>query len=259
MMKKGLAILVLFVLLIAGGAWYIFSGAGDFIRAQIEQQGSGYLGAPVSVANVDLALTEGRISINELSINNPQGFSNQKAMSVAAIKLDLGGSIEEPYVVQTISINAPELLYEVDASGQGNLLVLKNNLMANLPKSQKPAEDKEAVNPLMIVENVSISDVRLKLNFEALSTGPVNIEKKAYDLTLPTFNVGPIGQPNGMPADKVSVAIMQALLDKAIAQAKAEVKRRLAEEAKKKAQEELDKQKGKLLDKAKDKLNGLFN
>lgn len=257
-MKKGLAILVLIVLLIAGGAWYLLSGADEFIRGQIEQQGSRYLGSAVSVETVDLALTEGRMSINGLKVKNPQTFSDNNAISVATITLDLGGAIKEPYVVQTINVNAPQILYEVDASGKGNLLALKNNLMANLPKTQKTTE-KDAANPLMIVENVTVSDVRLTLNFEQLSTGPVNIEKKIYEITLPTFNAGPFGQPDGMPADKVGVAVMDAMLDKVIAHAKAEAKKRLAEEAKKKAQEELDKQKDKLLDKAKDKLKGLFN
>lgn len=256
-MKKGLGIFALLLLLIAGGAWYLFSGAGDFIRAQIEQQGSKYLGTTVSVFNVDLALTEGRMTISDLDIDNPEGFSNENAFSVDSITLDLDSVIKEPYVVQTINIDAPEILYEVDASGQGNLLVLKKNLTANLPKGQ--ASSKEAANPLIIVETVTVSNVRLKLNFEDLSTGELDIKTKAYEVTLPTFNAGPIGQPNGMPADQVGIAVLNAMLDNVISAAKAEAKKRLKEEAKKKVNEELDKQKDKLLDKANDKLKGLFN
>jgi len=257
-MRKGLGIFALLLLLIAGGAWYLLSGAGDFIRAQIEQQGSQYLGTSVSVFKVDLALTEGRMTISDLDIDNPKGFSNEDAFSVDSITLDLGSVIKEPYVVQTINIDSPEILYEVDVNGQGNLMVLKNNLLANLPKTEnKPAKD--AANPLVIVENVTVSKVRLKLNFEQLSTGDLNIETKAYELTLPTFNAGSIGKPNGMPADKVGVAIVNVMLDNVIAAAKAEAKKRLKEEAKKKVNEELDKQKDKLLDKANDKLKGLFN
>lgn len=260
-MKKGLGISVLLILLIAGGAWYMLSGAGDFIRAQIEQQGSKYLGTTVSVFKVELALTEGRMTISDLDIKNPQGFSNKDAFSIEAITLDLGEVISEPYVIQTISIDAPEMLYEVDANGKGNLMVLKNNLAANLPKSKDEpvTQSQDAANPLMIVENITVSNVRLKLNFEQLSTGDLNIKTKAYELTLPTFNAGAIGQPNGMPADQVGAAVVNAMLDNVIAAAKSEAKKRLAEEAKKKAKEELDKQKDKLLDKASDKLKGLFN
>ena len=67
-MKKGLVIFGVLVLLIAGGAWYMLSGAGDFIRGQIEQQGSKYLGVTVSVVKVDLALTEGRMTISDLKV-----------------------------------------------------------------------------------------------------------------------------------------------------------------------------------------------
>tara|TARA_B110000908_G_scaffold146249_1_gene177097 strand:- start:198 stop:983 length:786 start_codon:yes stop_codon:yes gene_type:complete len=259
-MKKGLGIFALVALLIVGGVWYMLSGAGDFIRSQIEQQGSKYLATTVSVLKVDLALTDGRMTISNLDIKNPQGFSNENAFSVSDITLDLGEVISEPYVIQTVSINSPEMLYEVDANGQGNLIVIKNSLAANLPtnKNEEPAP-KDGANPLVIVENVTISNVRLKFNFEKLPTGDLNIETKAYEVTLPTFNAGPIGHPNGLPADQLGVAVVQVMLDNVIAAAKSEAKKRLKDEAKKKVKEELKKQKDKLLEKTKNKLKGLFN
>lgn len=257
-MKKGTMIFALLIALIAGAAWYMLSGAGDFIRAQIEQQGSKYLGTTVSVSSVELTLTEGRMSINNLQVKNPQGYSNNDAFSVDAITLDLGDVLNEPYVVQTINITAPAFLYEVDENGQGNLLELKNSLMANLPKTDNETA-KEGVNPLVIVENVTVSNVRLKFDFEKLATGDLKIDTKTYEVSLPTFNAGPFGQPNGMPADKVGIAVVNAMLDKVIAAAKAEAKKRLLQEAKKKVDAELDKQKDKLLEKASDKLKGLFN
>ncbi|MFQ3218018.1 MAG: hypothetical protein ACI96W_000358 [Paraglaciecola sp.] len=258
-MKKRSVIFGLLILLIASGVWYMLSGAGNFIRAQIEQQGSKYLGTSVSVAKVDLAVTEGRMTISHLNIKNPQGFSSEDAFSVDSITLDLGEFINEPYVVQTITINAAQILYEVDGSGQGNLLVLKNNLDTNLPKTENKSSSKGSANPLVIVENVAVSNVRLKFNFEQLSTGALHINTKAYEVTLPTFNVGPIGQPNGMPADKMGAAVVDAMLDNVITAAKSEAKKRLAEEAKKKVKEKLDEQKEKLLEKANDKLKGLLN
>ncbi|MDN4502697.1 hypothetical protein QX776_09795 [Alteromonadaceae bacterium BrNp21-10] len=258
-MKKGLIFLAVLVLLIAGGAWYMLSGAGDFIRAQIEQQGSKYLGTSVSLAKVDLALTDGRMTLSALQVKNPQGFSDEDAFSVDSITLDLGEVLSEPYVVQTVSINAPVFLYEVDAAGKGNLIALKNNLQANLPKTKDQPAPKNGANPLVIVENVTVSKVRLKFNFEKLPTGELDIDKKAYEVTLPTFNAGPIGQPKGMPADQVGVAVVNAMLDNVIATAKAEAKKRLVAEAKRKAKEKLDEKKDELVDKAKDKLKGLFN
>lgn len=258
-MKKVMITLGVLALLIAGGVWYMVSGAGNFIRAQIEQQGSHYLGTTVSVFNVELAISDGRMTISDLDVKNPKGFSEEDAFSVASITLDLGELMSEPYVVQTLTVNAPEILYEVDANGKGNLLALKNNLEANLPKTETQPAVKDGANPLVIVENVTVSNVRLIINFEKLPTGDLNLTTKAYEITLPTFSAGPIGKPDGMPADKVGLAVVNAMLDNVIAAAKSEAKKRLAEEAKKKAKEKLEEEKDKLLEKASEKLKGLFN
>jgi hypothetical protein len=255
-MKKTLIVLAIIIGIIAGGAWYMISNAGGFIKAQIEQQGSQYLGTTVSVFEVDLALTDGKLTINDLDVENPAGFSQEDAFSIQAMTLDLGDITGEPYTVQLVSVDAPEVLYEVDASGNGNLLVLNDNIQANLPKSSEaPAETGDTANPLVIVEDVRISNVRLKLNFEQLDTGDLNIEKKAYEVTLPTFSAGSIGKPNGIPADQVGAKIASVMLDNVIKAAKKEAKKRLKDEAKKK----LDEEKDKLLDKASDKLKGLLN
>jgi hypothetical protein len=257
-MKKILVVFLLLAVLIGGAVWYFLSGAGDLIRTQIEQQGSKYLGTQVSVFNVDLALAEGRLTISDVDVENPTGFSKEDAFSLGAITLDLGGSVSEPYVVQNVAVLAPEVLYEVDANGQGNLIVLKNNLSANLPKNDEPAKTEGGANPLVIVEKVTVEGVRLKLNFEQLSTGDLAIETKAYEITLPTFTAGPIGKPNGMPADQVGLAIVNEMLDNVIAQAKEEAKKRLKEEAKKKLDEKVDKEKEKLKEKAANKLKDLL-
>jgi len=254
MMKKLLIVLLVLIVAIGGGAWYLLSGADEFIRAQIEKQGSQYLGTTVSVSGVSLAIREGRMEISELEVDNPQGFSDEDAFSLDDIVLDLGGSVSEPYRVQEVTINAPEVLYEVDESGQGNLVVLKNNLQKNLPKGGEQQSSNEQA-PLMIVENVTVSNVKLLVNFEKLNTGEFKIDKKAYEVTLPTFNAGPIGEPNGMPANEVGAAIVNAMLDNIIAKAKDEAKNVLKD----KAREKLEKEKDKLLDKAGDKLKGLLD
>lgn len=256
-MKKALIIIAAILCVVVAGIWYVINGAGGMIKAQIEQQGSKYLETNVSVLSVDLALSDGRMTISDLAVQNPQGFSKENAFSIGAITLDLGTVTSEPYTVQTVNINAPAMLYEIDASGQGNLIVLKNNIQKNLPtsSSQPTTSDSSSPSPLVIVENVTVSDLQLRLNFEKLDTGALALDKKVYDVTLPTFNASSIGKPNGIPADQVGLAITNAMLDNVITQAKKEVKKIL----KAKAKEKLDAEKDKLVDKAKDKLKGLFN
>lgn len=255
-MKKILIVLFVLVVVIGGGVFYLASGANDFIRTQIETQGTKYLATEVSVAGVDLSFSEGRLTISDIDVENPDGFSNEDALSLREITLDLAGSTQEPYRVQEITIDGPEILYELDSSGQGNLLVLKNNLAANLPASkEEQPKASSAESPKLIVDNVTVSNAKLVLNFEKLQTGELEIDKKNYEVMLPTFNAGAIGQPNGLPADQVGVAIVNKMLDNAITQAKAEAKKVLAE----KANEKLDEEKEKLLEKGKEKLKNIFN
>lgn len=260
-MKKGLIGLLLILVVVGLGVVYLFSGAGELIRTQIEKQGSQFLDTQVSVSSVELVLSEGKLSMAGMNVKNPTGFSPQNAFALNQVVLDLGGELSEPYVVNNVSIVAPSVLYELDASGKGNLLALKENLMKNLPKTENEPQPETGknVNPLVIVENVTVSEVSLKLNFENLSTGDVKIDTKAYEITLPTFTSGSIGKPNGIPADQVGAAIVESMLDNIIAQAKSEAKKKVEEEAKRIAKEKLDEKKDELLDKAKDKLNGLFN
>jgi len=212
--KKVIIVVLVLFALIAAGVWYVLGNAGNLIKQQIEEQGSKFLGTNVSVLNVELALQEGRLTINDFDVDNPANYSQSDAFSFESITLDIGNVTSEPYVVQTVSINAPEILYEVDASGKGNLLVLKEQLMKNLPTSDTPPEEESAgPNPLVMVENVVISNARLKLNFEKLNTGDLALGDKAYEVQLPTFSAGSIGKPNGLPADQVGVAIAQQMLD----------------------------------------------
>ncbi|MFT2091027.1 hypothetical protein [Paraglaciecola sp. 2405UD69-4] len=247
-MKKVLIIIALIACIAAAGVWYLISGAGGIIKAQIEEQGSKYLDTKVTVFNVELVLSEGRMTITDLDVENPEGFSDEDAFSIETITLDLGTVTSEPYTVQTVTIKAPEMLYEMDASGKGNLILLKDNIQKSLPTSSSEPSTSDSASPLVIVENVTVSDLKLKLNFEKVDMGDLTPEQKTYEITLPTFNAGSIGKPNGIPADQVGLAIADAMLDNVIAKAKKEAKDALKDQAK-----------DKLLEKASDKLKGLFN
>lgn len=254
-MKKLLLSVVIIIALVIGAALYFLGGAGDLIKQQIEQQGSKYLGTSVAVNSVDLSLTEGRLTISNLDVQNPTGFSQSKALGLGGITLDLKGSTSEPFVIQEVTISSPEILYELDKSGGGNLLALKENIEKMLPASSEPAPKTSGEPlPLVIVEKVTVENTVLKLDFENLPTGGIELSNKKYDVTLPTFNAGSIGAPNGIPADQVGAAIANAMLDNVIDLAKKEAKNKVKEEAK----EKLDEKKDELKEKAKEKLKGLL-
>lgn len=257
-MKKLLWIFVILILIIAGGLVYILNNADEIIRAQIEKQGSHYLQTPVTVETVTLSLKDGRMAINGLSIANPVTYSDDNAFHLNEIAVDIGGVLKQPYRVDEVLIDAAEVLYEVDASGKANLIVLKDNLQSQLPSnsaSSTDTSDESTEQPLVIIDKVTVANTRLRINFEQMDTSQLDIEQKVYDVTLPTFHTDPIGGTEGIPADQAGVAIFNSMLDNLIVEAKAQAKA-IAEE---KAKEKLDKEKDKLMEKARDKLKGLLD
>jgi len=258
--KIVIALLVIFV--IGGGFVYMgLSGLDGFIREQIETQGSQVTKTKVTVTEVKTKLSDAKASISGIKIANPQGYSTDSAFSLGTVKLDIGSAIQEPYVIEEILIDSPAVLYEVDKQGKANLTVIQENIQSALPQSDaQPVEqgsDKAA--PLMSVNKITVKDVKLKLNIEAVDLGELPLEKRIYELTLPTFHTDAIGVPNGIPADQLGAAIVDSMLDNLIKEGKDKVKEIVEEQAKAKVKEKLDKEKDKLKQKAKDKLKDLFN
>ncbi len=257
-MKKLLIVVGLLVVIVAGGVWYLFSGADEFIRTQIEKQGSAFLQTSVQVSSVKLTPQQGKLAIGGLQVSNPEGFSDENAISFDLVSVDLGGSFSEPYSIQEVRINAPQIRYEVDASGEGNLMVLKRNLQNNLPTESSAAKTSDKPMPLVTIDNVVIANASLLIDFEKLNTEELKLDKKSYKVTLPTFNAGPVGQPNGLPADQAMAAVLDSMLDNIIGQAKSRAKTILAEKAKQKVKDKIEQEKDKLLDKAGSKLKDLL-
>ena len=236
------------------------SGLDDLIREQIETQGTKVTKSSVTVAKVETKLADAKVSINGLALANPQGYSADNAFSLDIVRLDLGTATQEPYVIEEILIDSPAVLYEVDKQGKANLTVIQENIQSALPQSdgEPAAAGGDQTSPLMSVQKITVKDVKLRLNIEAMDLGDLPLEKRQYELTLPTFHAGAIGVPNGIPADQLGAAIVDSMLNNLIKEGKRKVKGIFEEEAKAKAREKLEKEKDKLKEKAKNKLKDLF-
>jgi hypothetical protein len=258
-MQKIIIAIVIVIALLAAGIWYVASQTDTLIKQQVEQQGTKYLGTQVTLEGTELSLKEGKLALSQFAIKNPAGFSDNNAVSAQSILLDLGAPRGDAYVVQQFALNVPAILYETDSQGGSNLLTIKKHLETQLPRQDtaQPAPSTGEL-PLVIIDNVVIADTALALDFSALPVEQFGVEKTKYDITLPSFNLGAIGKPNGIPADQIGAAVTDALLAEVIRVAKAEAKKAAKDAAKKRLEEEVDKQKDKLKEKAKDKLKDLL-
>ena len=133
MLKKIAIGVVVLLLLIAGGAYYLFSNLDSIIKAEIEKYGTEATQADVKLDSVKLSITSGEGALNGLTVGNPKGFTTPRALSLGsiAVKLDTSSvSGSGPIVIKEIDIEKPQVTYEVASNGDSNLQTIEKNAMA---------------------------------------------------------------------------------------------------------------------------------
>ena len=283
-MKKIILSLVLLVIVaIAGGVYYVMSNLDGLIKEAIETYGSQATQTAVRVDSVKIKLADGSGGISGLTIANPKGFTFPNAFSLGETRLgiDLQSLQEEPYVINEIAVIAPEIYVEVDKDNNTNLNVLKDNLMASLPASEETAsaetEETAAAEPRLIVRKVTFSNGLIKAKIAAL-------DNKEYKLKLPSIEMIDLGGSKGLTPTELTSEVISRLSDHASKQVKqkikdelkakldakkAEIKAKLdakqaeaeakIEDAKAEVEAATDAKKEEVRTNAKDKLKGLFN
>ncbi|WP_076420197.1 hypothetical protein [Colwellia sp. UCD-KL20] len=243
-----LASFVIIILLVCGGAlWFLANGSlDDFIKQQIETQGSKITNQTVLVRNVEMKLIKGSGAINGFSLSNPEKYKYPHAFSFETILLDINikSLTEDPIVIDEIRINNPQAFVELAQSGSANLSDILDDIEKNLPKSEAEAQQPESSSqkePNIRVSKLILAGTNLSLDLSALGN-------KEHQITLPDINLTNIGGDKGLPASLLGAEIAKQALSSIWKQAKAEQKEKLK-----------DKIKNKLKEKALDKLGSFLN
>lgn len=242
-MKK-LAALVLVLLLVCGGAlWFLASGQlNDFIKAQIETQGSKITSQQVNVNSVEMKLAEGAGIINGFSLGNPKHYKYKNAFSFDTVVLDINikSLTEDPIVIDEITINNPQAFVELTNNGKANLKEILDEIEKNLPKSNEPVKESKTKEPNIRVTKLTLAQTSLSLDLSALGN-------KEHQVVLRDINLSNIGGTSGLPASQLGAQIAKEALSSIWEQAKKEQKKKIK-----------DKITNKIKEKALDKLNSLF-
>lgn len=134
-------------------AVFVFSSLDSLVKKAIETVGTQVAGVPVGVAEVKIALTEGKASIKGLTVGNPKGFTSPRAFSLGeiAVTIDTSSVTGNPIVIKDISVASPEVTVEMGAQGS-NLDAIQRNLAgkggsapASSSSSSSGGEDKKLI------------------------------------------------------------------------------------------------------------------
>jgi len=174
-MKKALKIplIILFVIvilvLVAVAAIDIF--ADPALKIGIETAATKTLNVGVSIENIDLSILGGKISIDNLSINNPPGYQYDKLLELekAKIEVEIKSLLSDVVNIRDINIDGVNVVLEQRGVYSNNLQDIISSIRAKEKQAHRPAGEKphkEGARPAgkkLHIDNLEISNITVKV------------------------------------------------------------------------------------------------
>ncbi|MEE3241343.1 MAG: hypothetical protein VX231_10295 [Pseudomonadota bacterium] len=250
LLKISIAIAILTTLILL----LLINNIDGLIKSTINDRGESLFGVPIAVADVDVNLISGQVTLTDFSVKNPVGFSAVNAISVASLSIDVAPLSFSDFIViiDSIEINGAH----VNAEQKGKRLNL-DVLRRKLSGEQSVADSSADIDSTKSLPDVAIA------KFE-LSSALISVQSTQLGQTtlhVPSIIVNDIGQPDkGVSVDEAMRLILNHLLEQLRQQLKLEVLDKAVER-------EFDRQLNKALrgslgdkaEQAKSMLKGLFN
>jgi FtsZ-binding cell division protein ZapB len=198
MKKVILGVLVLGVVLIGGGIFYVINNLDALVKQVIETAGTYAVGSPVTVGGVSIDLRGGSATITDFAVANPRGFSNESLMSFdeLSVALDLANISSELIAITSIVARNPRVHYETVECGS-NLQAVPDRF-----SSEEPAEDTATAesNVKLQIGSVLIEDIEASMTTHLLQR---SFESSLGDIRLQNLS--------GTP-DEIAQAIMKPVI-----------------------------------------------
>ena len=249
MKKVVLGVILVLLITIGFGVYYLISNLDSIVKSAIEKYGSEATQTSVQVASVKIVLQDGSGAISGLTVGNPQGFSAPLAFSLGevATQLDLKSLSEDVPVIEHITIRAPKVFFELNEKGQNNLDKLKQNLQSGAATSaSSKSGKKDGSEQKLIIRKLVFSDGRIHARVVPLD--------KNYELKLPNITMNDLGGKTGATPSQIASQVLGILTERALA----EVKKRGIDQYKSKLEGEVNQRLDNEKEKIGDKLKGLL-
>jgi len=197
-MKKFLiGIAVLLLIVIAGFALFIKFGTEPTIKYALETEGSAMTESKVAVQGVDLSLLGGSLSLTGLTLDNPQGFTTPRALTMGevSVNIDRNSLMSDKIIVNRILLDKPSITFE-RGQGSSNLEIIKKTLDKYIPRTETTEPTKT-----VLIKELLINGAELTYNMKPGG--------QLRTLTLPDAKVQNISSGEGGEGVSYQVAIDQ--------------------------------------------------
>ncbi len=211
MKKIVVRLLILVVVLILLAALSVHLFLDKAVQREAEQTGQKLTKVEVGLKFVHISLLSGSGKIKGLSVANPQGFSNNKAIEVGTASLALKPSsvLSSKVLVHSVNVEGPEISFEISLQGN-NLKQLLANVETASGTEKEPAKG-EGTSKKLQVDDFIISGGKIHLS----ANTPLGT--KSGTVPLPEIHLKDLGKEgDGITPAELSKQVLQAVLSKAL-------------------------------------------
>ncbi len=186
MKKSLLALAAVFLLLVAGGAFWLHGNLDNLVQSAISKYGSAMTGATVQVAGVKIKAADGRGTLKGLQVGNPAGFKTPYAVKADSIELEVevASLTKDVVLVKRIAVLAPEVIYE-KGEAMTNFDAIQNNIAQYLGPSTSSGPGKK-----LIVQEFTIRGAKAQASAAFM-------DGKTVTVPLPDIQLRDLGKAKG--------------------------------------------------------------
>jgi hypothetical protein len=140
MKRIAFAVIATGIALVVGVVGYLVWSLDARVARAIEEQGTRIVGTRVRVDSVDIELAAGKGTIRGVRVANPEGYSSDDAITLAAVELAIDGRSvgEQPFRVTRVSVGDSQVNFELRQDGGSNIEYLTRHISRG--SDEGPAE-----------------------------------------------------------------------------------------------------------------------
>jgi hypothetical protein len=210
--KLAFFILAIVVLLIIAVVLFIKVYGDRTLKYGIETAGEKALKVDVRVEDLSLAILAGKLNIDGLAVDNPQGYQQPTFLEAGHLytALNTKSLLSDTIEIEQIKLDGINVVLE--QKGMTNNI---KELLANLPKSDAPKTESDKAGKNVLVKDLEISNVKVNIT---LLPGV----GRATTLTLPlsTIHLTNLGSENKMDTAALVKEIITAIAENIAKQGK---------------------------------------
>jgi hypothetical protein len=205
--KVFLGVVLVVLLLIAGALYYVGANLDNIVARVIEEKGSEATRTDVRVGGVNIDIRGGTGRIANLSVANPQQFSDAAAISFGEfrIRMDPMAVTADPIVIGEIAVSGAQILMEQTTDGN-NLRVLEEAL------GRQTTGESDAQGPEVIIERFTLGESRVQVRVPQLDQSD-----DSREVTIPEIVISDIGRAaNGATASEVARQVLEPIIRRSL-------------------------------------------